>query len=263
MKTVLSTVVNLSTHGHGASFDTVEGSDIAFQRNMIVQRFLADPALTHLFFVDSDMAFQPDLCAKLISLDKPVAGAIYATRSFDYRLVENALKRGVPPRNAQSFGFDWLAHFPKDLRQIKVKNWMAQVEAIGFGAVLLQRGVFETMIGRGVARRFRHPTGGDYFDFFYARPADVAACEHYTEDYSFCRRWRLDCDGEVWARTDAIIYHIGDYGYGGSFHDHLRAVEAADKATGGPVPDEERETEGQRQDHAPPCPSPTRGEGTL
>jgi hypothetical protein len=56
------------------------------------------------------------------------------------------------------------------------------------------------------------------YNFFGARPEDATKGEHVSEDISFCRRWRVDCGGEIWALLDAKIGHIGDYAYGADHH---------------------------------------------
>jgi hypothetical protein len=224
MKTVLATMVHLTQNGIDCSWDHEDGSDIALQRNLLATRFFCDRSLTHVFCLDSDIAVAGETCARLLSANLPVVGAIYPSRCFDFSLVERALQWGHTPKEAQLFGFDWLSIFEDGADQVTVRNSMMEVQSIGFGAVLIQRSVFETMISQKAATKRLSPTKGEYFGFFSPRLADVADDKHYFEDVSFCRRWRIDCGGTIWAMTDIPIYHIGDYGFGGSYQEYIEAV---------------------------------------
>ena len=40
-----------------------------------------------------------------------------------------------------------------------------------------------------------------------------------SEDFSFCRRWVMDCGGTVWAHPSADIRHVGSMTFGAKFTD--------------------------------------------
>jgi hypothetical protein len=193
-ETIARTLINLTSGGIGVAYMFAEGGDLIIQRNNLAARFLAQPRATHLFFVDGDMSFEPTLCRRMLDSDKAVIGAVYSARQYlpDGKLI-----------------------------------WYAFKDVIPLGAALIRRDVFETMIERGVAIRQQSSYGSTpVYNFFGPRPADTADGQHYSDDHSFCRRWTIDCGGEVHAIADAEVFHIGDYKYGGRFVDALKPQDA-------------------------------------
>ena len=81
-------------HARGVSTDyrTIDGPNLVLQRDMLADAFLASDA-THLLFIDSDMAFAPDLAERLLSFAKPVIGTIYPRREPRPRAAEGASSR--------------------------------------------------------------------------------------------------------------------------------------------------------------------------
>jgi hypothetical protein len=223
MKTIISTMVDLSSRGIDSSFQTSEGADVAFQRNELINKFLIDHTFTHVLFVDSDMAVPANTAATLLNSNKPIVGLICTTRTFNYSNVVAAIEAGTSPKDAQGHGFEWIVFTPENATQIKIENNLMEVGAIGFGYVLIARSALETMVSHGAAREFKHRYG-TYLDFFHARPQDINKGVHHSEDISFCLRWRTECGGKIWGFTGASVYHIGDYAYGGAFGDHFMTV---------------------------------------
>jgi hypothetical protein len=233
MRSVIAMIRDLAARGIKTDFDTWEGSDIAGQRNVLASRFLRRADFTHLFFVDADMVLPSGLCARLIALDKPVIGAIYPAKTFDPAQVERAIKDGVPLRKAMMGGMNW--HFWGGT--MSPSHPVCEVDALPFGAVLIQRGVFTTMVGRGHAVEDKAPAnaGGPRFNFFGARTENVTRGRHLQEDISFCQRWKRDCGGEIWAVLDAEIAHIGDFFYGGGSLWKLIETQRAAENSPGPI----------------------------
>ena len=189
-ETIARTLINLTSGGIGVAYMFAEGGDIIIQRNNLAARFLAQPKATHLFFVDGDMTFEPTLCRRMLDSDKAIIGAVYSAR-----------------------------HYLPDGKLI----WYAFKDVVPLGAALIRRDVFETMIERGAAIRQENAYGSaPVYNFFGPRPQDAATGQHYSDDHSFCRRWTIDCGGEIHAISDAEVFHIGNYKYGGRFSDALK-----------------------------------------
>jgi hypothetical protein len=205
--TLVGTIADLTRRGLDVTFHVLEGAAIARQRNVLATQFLASDR-THLFFVDADMAFDGGVCHRLLSHDKPLIGAVYKTKRLES--VENR----------------WLAHFGAET--VRATNGIVPVDLIAAGCLLIRRDVLETMVARGVKRQ----QDGDesYYNFFTVRPEDAAEGQHVSEDFSFSRRWTIDCNGEIWALVDARIGHVGDYVYGAD-RSYLEAMLAERKAT--------------------------------
>jgi hypothetical protein len=86
-----------------------------------------------VLFLDSDMRFPPDLLAKLLTHDKPMVGVNYPSRVQPFNYI--AIKR--------------LAVGLEDRGELLVtgpdSTGLEQVEALGFGAVLVRRDVLEAV----------------------------------------------------------------------------------------------------------------------
>ena len=103
--------------------------------NRLVEDFLGDPTLTHLFHTEMDMLLPDDCILKLLALDKPIASGVYFLRNGN----------GQPClyRRAVSMG--------KDVYGMTPVNLYPQTQPFvlkgcpGLGCLLFQRAVFETM----------------------------------------------------------------------------------------------------------------------
>jgi hypothetical protein len=76
-RALVATIFDLEANGITVGYAASEGGDLVVQRNRLATDFLNDARLTHLFFLDSDIAPDPGLCRRLLSHDKPVIGAVY------------------------------------------------------------------------------------------------------------------------------------------------------------------------------------------
>ena len=65
-----------SLHMHSESL-------ITRARNLIVLKFLKERAFTHLFWIDSDIAFSPEQVFRILLADKDVAAGIYPLKSLN------------------------------------------------------------------------------------------------------------------------------------------------------------------------------------
>ncbi len=111
------------------------GLPVHVARNMLVETALGDEKVTHLFWVDSDIVFeQPqnpnEAILRLLMCDAPIASGIYRAR--------------------QKAGFNWAmwTRSPNGDGFIPIQDWTGnwiQVDAIGFGCVLIRREVFEKL----------------------------------------------------------------------------------------------------------------------
>lgn len=100
--------------------------------NGLVQDFLADPTLTHIFMTEMDMILPPDVLPKLLSLDKPIASGIYFLRNGHG---QPCLFQKVMTSRENPYVFSPVSAFPL--------TEPFRVDHTGLGCVLLKREVFE------------------------------------------------------------------------------------------------------------------------
>jgi hypothetical protein len=224
--TVANTVRDLTAHGIGVDYLTFDGPDNAVGRNYIASHAL-EKGHSHVFFIDSDMWFDGSLCRRMIVLGKPVIGCVYAKRKLDFRVVaQNLRKTAHAVDDALALSLDYNVVLPEG--PVQAENGLCRVDAFGMGAVLIQRQVLETMIEQRVSTLARVGAGPGLadpcYDFFAHIPGPDG--EMLGEDYSFCRKWREGCGGDVWALLDADVRHVGDMAYGVPFMKRLTALAA-------------------------------------
>ena len=204
-----------------------DGADVAMARNAFANVFLADETCTHLLFIDSDMAVDADVFARLIGWGKPIAGPICAERSLDLDRFAEEIRKGASRERATALASNFTVIVAPG--QIEVTNGFCKVEGLGFGCVLIEGAVFAALIERGLAPKTpagklaRHGLGPEIHDFF----SEMAGTggERVSEDFSFCRRAR-DAGFDIWGYGAASIGHIGPFAYGASFIERLKAASA-------------------------------------
>ncbi len=69
--------LNFNTHLHSESL-------VTRARNEIVKFFLANEEYTHLFFINSDVAFRPEAAFRLLLANRDVASGIYPIKRFNW-----------------------------------------------------------------------------------------------------------------------------------------------------------------------------------
>lgn len=163
---------------HAGWLIVLRGTNIAVQRNSIVDAFLDGTEADWLLFIDTDQRFRFDIVDQLLASadadERPIVSAlIMAEKVEPYRIVPACLgfKSLDPP-------------IPVEYATIpNVKHW--QVGAIGTGCVLIHRKVFVEM---------RKATKGDPWPFYkwaeWASPTEDGGTKPdiLGEDYTFSLR---------------------------------------------------------------------------
>ncbi len=100
--------------------------------NGLVEDFLSDPTLTHLFMTEMDMILPADILPKLVALDKPIASGIYFLRNGRG---QPCLFQKVITSRENPYVFSPVTSFPT--------TQPFRVDHTGLGCVLFKREVFE------------------------------------------------------------------------------------------------------------------------
>lgn len=178
-------------------------------RDLLAKQFL-DSDATHLLFVDSDMAFPPDLCGKLLSHKVDIVGTIYARRKFR----ADEMKRWI--ENGKSFDAAFAAAYSFIVKNPSLpegKTSLMLCDGLGMGFVLIARPVFELMAGLVKLRKYTS-FGFALTGFFDRKLVDE---ELLSEDVSFFHRWTTELGKPLYADPTAKVLHIGEFPYGMEF----------------------------------------------
>lgn len=156
----------------------LQGSEVAMQRQQLAVDALAETDFTHILWIDSDMRFPSNLLQALLSHKKDIIACNYSTR--------------VPPHKPVAF---------KDVYNLDKRVYdgtgLEMVEAVGMGAMLVKREVFE---------KLEKP-------FF-----SVKWLDDYTslmgEDIYFCFKAR-EAGFDIWLEQDISkqVAHVGTRAY--------------------------------------------------
>lgn len=146
--------------------------------NGLVEDFLADPSLTHLFMTESDMILPSEILPMLLALDTPIASGIYFLRNGRG---QPCLFQKVLTSRENPYVFSPVTAFPT--------TEPFRVDHPGLGCVLFKREVFE------------HPQMT--YPWF-----DLAAKKYGSDMYFFTKV--KDAGIEVWAHPGVMCDQI-DY----------------------------------------------------
>jgi len=206
---------HLSKSGIGWSFPSVDGADLAAQRDALASAFLESPS-THCLMVDSDMDFEHDLIDDLLKLRAELVGAAYPKRSLDLDRLRAELKRGLDFDRAVAAAYTFTIRALPDGRVIDRGNGVYIVGGIGMGFTLIDRAAFDRLVP--TAATYRNSGGKITYSFFNYTQTD----RRLTEDFSFCERF-IAAGGEVLAYSTTKVGHYGATIHRASFADHVAA----------------------------------------
>ncbi len=181
-------------------------TEIARSRNILAARFLEEADPTHLLFVDSDIAFDPEAVGALMAAGRPLVGCVYPKRALDLDRLIAAARRLTDRDQIIASALDYVVVPDED--EARIEGGLCRVAGVGMGLCLIRRGVFTALAetGRVKLGPKAAATRGMVHGFF--DPIETQT-EILSEDLSFCRRWRDLCGGQVWAMVDQAISHIG------------------------------------------------------
>lgn len=154
------------------------GTDgLAQARNTAVAEFLKDSRADWLWWVDTDMGFQPDTVDRLFdaadAVERPVMGALcFANREVDNDGMGGRRALAAPvimhwTHDGDEAGFDTQWDYPRDT--------VVRCNGVGSACILVHRSVFER-----VQERFGAA--------WYSRSVNPSTGELISEDLSFCAR---------------------------------------------------------------------------
>lgn len=196
MRSLASTIHAFAVHGVQWDLMTVPNdSDISRARNTLVEGFLRSEG-THLWFIDADQGWNPDGILRLL-----------ATK-FDF--VAAAAPRKQMPLSFCGNLFDPI--------EIEPNTGCVRATEVGTGFVVLSRACVQKMWDSHPELEYFDALSNKKFRTLYEFRIEDGA--RWSEDYTFCRRWRA-LGGDIWVDPTIFLEHVGPYAWAGAFHDAL------------------------------------------
>lgn len=199
---------------------------ITRSRNRIVAHFLANPDYTHLFWIDSDIAFDPRFVLRLLLSDRDVVAGVYPKKEFHWPV-------GGPVQASSQQEFeDRYSDFTVTMLDGAADKLGARIDSEGFlevdlaptGFMAVKREVFTRLIASYPELNYTpdDPAADKRHHWlFYDCMVDPATGTYLSEDYAFCRRWRA-IGGRVWLDVACDLGHLGHHHFTGGFARSLR-----------------------------------------
>ena len=190
-------------------------------RNSLAYDFL-ETECTHLMFIDADIGFNPADILRMINANKDIICGLYPKKEIDWLQVDRAVKAGVSPQELKNHTGAFVVNLVDDAASTEgSRNAPIQIANGGTGFMLIQRKVFEALIGKV-------PTyNNDMFlavdtdrkpkvinEFFATSIDEKSGNRLLSEDYHFCKIAR-EQGFTVWAAPWAYLQHCGSYIFSG------------------------------------------------
>lgn len=203
-------------------------SVVAVARNLLVDEFLRDDRLSHLLFIDADMAFPPEDLMRMLAASESlgpydIVAAISPRKRLNWERVI-AAARMQPQLSGQDLAtlagsFEGMFKPVSGRMEEVFEDRPVEVEAIGTGVMLMGRPVLERLIAHG-ARQVR--MGSQQVELHLFFEDTVVDGFHVSEDISFCHKVR-QAGGRVWGVPWFRMTHGGNY-------DHIGDIGAISRA---------------------------------
>ena len=204
-------------------------------RNLCVAAFL-ESGMSHLLFVDSDIAFTCDSIWKMLEADKDVISVPYPLKHIKFdRLIAKIQAGDVTTAKEAHVNCNTYPLRLENEEDIKVEGeGVIEVTHAPTGCMLIKRNVFEQMIEAYPDTRITQETIVDgrlqkkpylynLFDTYHDKET-----EHFLgEDFAFCRLWR-NLDGKCYCYIMDYITHVGEFQYTGRLWDELKPSDGID-----------------------------------
>ena len=228
----VTSIFDLSSHacriGLNCSLYMQSESLITRARNKMVARFLDDESLTHLFWIDSDITFNPQSAIRLLLADRDVVAGVYPSKSLNWPsegLPANTTRADFERRYAE-YPFNPLGYGKTPVGANVDDNGFVEVAEAPTGFMVIKRDVFYRMMKRYPNLNYRpdgppnHPKAHLHWLFFDCM-VDPDYNRYLSEDFAFCRRWR-DMGGRIFVDTECRLQHLGQHMYSGNIAENLK-----------------------------------------
>jgi len=202
-------------------------------RNFYVSLVLAKKEYTHLFFVDSDISFNPMNVLRMLTSGKDVVAGCYPKKGINWERVTNIIKEGVVDKEFyEAAAYDYAVNITTEndhgVQKVPIQNGFMKVSYAATGFMMIKRQVLEKMAREYSNLKYVNDVGGydsqgnkDYFYALFDCIIDPVSRRYLSEDYAFCKRW-LGMSGEIWIDLSCNLSHTGTYDFKGAF---LKSIE--------------------------------------
>lgn len=214
-------------------------------RNNLVAKAMNDHKMTHIMFIDNDIAWNPLDILKLLISDKNLVGGAYPIKAYKWnnllqktdepngsdKAYPSIIQKWVEEKNNSRFknmitDIDMIRNNLVQYNinyldpELKIENNLARVKHLATGFMMFKRNVVEKMSMAFPSTKYEDNT-------FFLKPHEnkfayalfdcgVEDGQYSSEDWMFCNRWRK-MGGSIWIDVSIDLTHAGVEEYKGSF----------------------------------------------
>ena len=220
-------------------FEMIKSSLVTQGRNLCTASFLKSE-MSHMLFIDSDIAFSSDSIWSMLEADKDVISVPYPLKDIKFdRLIQKILHGEVTTAHEAHVNCNTYPLRLEDNEAIEIEGeGVIEVTHAPTGCMLIKREVFDTLIKEYPDMEIhqenlidgklqRKPYLYNFFDTYYDQENKL----FLGEDFAFCRLWR-NTGGKCYCYIMDYITHVGEFQYTGRLWDEMKpsSVDTPDKS---------------------------------
>lgn len=218
-------------------------------RNTLTAMFLANPEFTHMFWIDSDLTFEPSMVETILLKNYEVSGAAYPLKTHDFEMMAKAssvtngnLTNQDLEKYASKFVINTITEEmvekakncddPRDVfdpNKTVIQEGFTKVAELGTGFLCVRRSAYIKMCKmynndwystdmpslKDLDQKLQK-LGIHVFYTFYDTMIWGDTRRYLSEDYAFCQKYRK-MGGDVHCLVDATFKHAGPHEFGGNY----------------------------------------------
>lgn len=194
-------------------------------RNTLMAKFLDTPSLTHLFFIDSDIAFPPEALGRMLDMNEDVVAGMYPLKVIHWPQVAQRAPH-MAGEALPHAGLNYVG-IPCKEAEKEERNGFITGDYAGTGFMLIKREAALRMIEAYPETKYKmaqtypppkNPSPNQYNLFDCIVDPDTGT--YLSEDFTFCRRWRK-IGGKIWLDQQTKLNHIGSFTFEGDPSDRV------------------------------------------
>lgn len=185
-------------------------------RNNSLGKFMNSDC-THLFFIDSDIEFEPESVKRMVTFDKDVVCGCYAKKSHNWkRMIYSMTNEPNSKESIESRALDFAYNAILDSSGNTVKDSKGEfikAKHASTGFMMIKREILEKLCKK-------HKELEIITDNLASKDSTICGLfccmiknkQYLSEDYSFCERVK-DVNGEIWLNVVDNLNHIGKFSF--------------------------------------------------
>ena len=211
------------------TFQLMKSSLVTQGRNLCVSGFLENKDATHLLFIDSDIAFEPQSVFTLLEKQKEIISMVYPMKTLNMKKLIKKVQEGkvIDEVRAHSAALTYPVRLTDDHDEVRINDGVIEADHMPTGFMLIQRNVFNKLIKAYPEKKIKQKTiiNGEFADRphfwnFFDTHFDPKTSSYLGGDFAFCLLWKK-IGGKCFVYINDYITHVGEYQYTGRLSDEM------------------------------------------